>query len=130
MNPIACLISSVKTQPLPEKYLCTAKEIYKDAKETFSGPVEIPSIPNLDHWFKSDIQKALSSILNHIEEESDAAMRNALKLALSSIIVRVSNQESDTRYAAVDNNYTADDVFNAFLSACKKSMMQKRDLCR
>ena len=31
LNPIACLISSVKTQPLPEKYLCTAKEIYKDA---------------------------------------------------------------------------------------------------
>ena len=129
LNPIACLISSVKTQPLPEKYLCTAKEIYKDAKETFSGPVEIPSIPNLDHWFKSDIQKALSSILNHIEEESDAAMRNALKLALSSIIVRVSNQESDTRYAAVDNNYTADDVFNAFLSACKKIHDAKKEIC-
>ncbi len=129
LNPIACLISSVKTQRLPEEYLYTAKKVCEKAKETFNGPVEIPAIPNLDHWFKADIQKALSSILSRIEEESDAAMRNALKLALSSIIVRVSNQESDTRYAAVDNNYTANDVFNTFLNACKKIHDAKNRVC-
>ena len=58
--------------------------------------------------------------LTHIDEQSDVNLKNALKLALSSIIVRVSNQESDTRYAAIDNNYTANDVLESFLTACNK----------
>lgn len=41
-------------------------------------------------------------------------------LALSSILVRVSNQESDTRYAAVKKSVTADDVYIYFLSAVSK----------
>lgn len=120
LNPIACLISSVKTQILPNDFLQSANSICEQAQSTYNGCVEIPSIPNLDHWFKADIQKALSAILTHIDAVHDVKARNALKLALSSIIVRVSNQESDTRYAAVDNNYVANDVFAAFLNACNK----------
>ena len=41
-------------------------------------------------------------------------MREALQVALSSIIVRVSNQESDTRYAAIEKNVSANDVFEHF----------------
>lgn len=127
LNPIACLISSVKTQPLPDNFLFIAKAVYEQSQNTFAGYVEIPIIPNLDHWFKTDVQKALSSILKHIDEQSDVLLRNALKLALSSIIVRVSNQESDTRYAAIDNNHSANDVFNSFMSACQKIYEAKKE---
>lgn len=120
LNPIACLISSVKLQKLPQNFLLAANNVFESAKKTFDVCVEIPKIPNLDHWFKADVQKALSAILKHIELQEDDTVKNPLKLALSSIIVRVSNQESDTRYAAVDNNYTASDVFNAFSNACNK----------
>lgn len=120
LNPIACLISSVKTQELSPEFLPVANDVYAQAKNTFYGYVDIPSIPNLNHWFKSDVQKAISSLLKYIDEQSNVNLKNALRLALSSIIVRVSNQESDTRYAAVDNNYTADDVFGSFLTACNK----------
>lgn len=120
LNPIACLISSVKTKELPPEFLPVAHDVYEQAKNTFDGYVDIPTIPNLDHWFKPDVQKALSSLLTHIDEQSDVNLKNALKLALSSIIVRVSNQESDTRYAAIDNNYTANDVLESFLTACNK----------
>ena len=120
LNPIACLISSVKTQELPQEFLSVANDVYEQAKSTFVGCVDIPTIPNLDHWFKFDVQKALSSLLKHIDEQCNVNLKNALKLALSSIIVRVSNQESDTRYAAVDNNYNANDVFGSFLTACNK----------
>ena len=40
-----------------------------------------------------------------------------MRLALSSIIVRVSRQESDTRYAAVDKNVTGKDVLSLFRRA-------------
>ena len=126
LNPIACLISSVKTKKLPQGFLSIATDVYEQAKSTFDGCVNIPTIPNLDHWFKPDVQKALSSLLRHINEQCDINLKNALKLALSSIIVRVSNQESDTRYAAVDNSYTADDVFVAFLTACNKIYEAKK----
>lgn len=120
LNPIACLISRVKTQELSPEFLPVANDVYAQAKNIFDGYVDIPSIPNLDHWFKPDVQKALSSLLKYIDEQSNVNLKNALRLALSSIIVRVSNQESDTRYAAVDNNYTADYVFGSFLTACNK----------
>lgn len=120
LNPIACLISRVKTNRLPQEFLTISNQVYENSKNIYDGCVEIPVIPNLDHWFKPDIQKALSSLLQQIELQTDELIKEALKLALSSIIVRVSNQESDTRYAAIDNNYRASDVFDAFWSACKK----------
>ena len=126
LNPIACLISRVKTQELSPEFLPVANDVYAQAKNIFDGYVDIPSIPNLDHWFKPDVQKALSSLLKYIDEQSNVNLKNALRLALSSIIVRVSNQESDTRYAAVDNNYTADDVFGSFLTACNKIQNTKK----
>lgn len=41
-------------------------------------------------------------------------------MALSSVIVRVSNQESDTRYAAIRKNIERSDVFDLFLNSCEK----------
>lgn len=82
-----------------------------------STEVIIPPIPNLDHWFKPHIQKVLSCLTSSIELESDVDIRDALKVALSSIIVRVSNQESDTRYTAIEKQVTSDDVFVFFSKA-------------
>lgn len=120
LNPIACLISKVKTTSLPQDFIKTAKVIRDKAIKSYDNISSIPTIPNLDHWFKKDVQRALSAVLNEIVKQQDTNMSNALKLALSSIIVRVSNQESDTRYAAIDKNYSAEDVFSSFYNACKK----------
>lgn len=57
LNPIACLISSVKTKELPPEFLPVAHDVYEQAKNTFDGYVAIPTIPNLDHWFKPDVQR-------------------------------------------------------------------------
>ncbi len=127
LNPIACLISRVKVNCLPKDFLCIANNVCSSAKEAYNGSIKVPVIPNLDHWFKADIQKALSSILQQIAIQPNTIIRDALRLALSSIIVRVSNQESDTRYAAVDNNYMASDVFKGFISACNKLYYAKQE---
>jgi len=118
LHPLACLISRVKVNPLPDGLIETGKKVSITAREKYSGnSVIIPIIPRLDHWFKADIQKALASIVSQIQSESIFA--DALKLALSSIIVRVSNQESDTRYAAIEKDVCAGDVFLLFDRAVK-----------
>lgn len=129
LNPIACLISRVKTNKLDENFLEVAKQIADCAENRYLNDyVSIPEIPNLDHWFKVDIQKALSTIMAeisaaHITEDTKSAML----FSLSSIIVRVSNQESDTRYAAVEKHVAASDVFKSFYSACKKLALAKQE---
>ena len=90
--------------------------------------VEIPYIPNLNHWFSKDVQNALAA-LSQALSMAPATCQDALDLALSSIVVRVSNQESNTRYAAVEKDVTIEDVFIGFLRAADRvySALHERD---
>lgn len=118
LNPLACLITRVKTTPLPLGFDETAKQIVCKARELlFKGEVCVPSIPRLDHWFKPDVQETLAALTSLINQEQQLPIREALQVALSSIIVRVSNQESDTRYAAIDKDVSAHYVFSQFEKA-------------
>lgn len=120
LNPLACLISRVKTTALPLSLDFAIEAIVQKAQERLeTGDVQIPSIPRLDHWFKPEVQRALAALVTEINREPVTAVREALQVALSSIIVRVSNQESDTRYAAVEKNYAAQDVFKHFKGAAR-----------
>lgn len=118
LNPIACLISRVATTPQPEKLSDKIKKCLQIARN--SKPKKVTHIPNLDHWFKKPIQDSISSILIAIEKESCKHTREVLNLALSSTLVRVSNQDSDTRYAAIKKKHTAEDVFKLFQKVCVK----------
>lgn len=118
LNPIACLIARVKTSPAPNNLVEQAKQISLAA-----GKNKKPyrwEIPNVDHWFKQDVQKAVAALLQEINAHDGTTSHDALRLALSSILVRVSNQDSDTRYAAVEKKVTKTDVFEKFVSAVEK----------
>lgn len=118
LNPIACLIARVKTSPAPDGLLLTARELSRAARANNAPPRW--DIPNVDHWFKADVQHAIAALLHAFRRVSDVRMLDALQLALSSILVRVSNQDSDTRYAAVDKSVTGEDVFAGFEAAVNK----------
>jgi len=118
LNPIACLIARVKTASLPADLEGAAERI-STAAWANKSPVRW-SIPNVDHWFKEDIQQAVAALLEEINVVPLGVTRDALQLALSSILVRVSNQDSDTRYAAVAKQIGVVDVFGQFRAACSK----------
>jgi site-specific DNA-methyltransferase (cytosine-N4-specific) len=118
LNPIACLISRVKTQHLTDGFLESAKDVVERAKK--SKRVTIPQIPNLNHWFRRDIQEATARLLTHIELVENISIKEALRLSLSSILVRVSNQDSDTRYAAVEKHIDAKKFYALFLSSAER----------
>lgn len=115
LHPLACLISRVKTSPLEPHFTHTAEAVIRRARVRMTEDKAIvPYIPNLNHWFRVPIQEALAALIDEIDRVSSILTKEALRVAFSSIIVRVSNQESDTRYAAVDKKVSIDDVFNFF----------------
>lgn len=115
VNPLACLITRVKTTPLPPGFYDVARQAIREAQNQVSKDlVQVPMIPRLDHWFKPDIQKVLAALVEQINQEEQIPLREALQVTLSSIITKVSNQESDTRYAAIDKDVSAEDVFDYF----------------
>ena len=118
LNPIACLIARVKTGARPHSLTDTAHALSASASQ--SRAKRTWNIPNVDHWFKPDVQSAIVALLNELCAVTDQGTHDALRLALSSILVRVSNQDSDTRYAAVEKDVVRADVFTGFIAAAEK----------
>lgn len=116
LNPVACLIARVKTSALPAGIIASAHSVLSRAA---SVEAAIPLIPNLAHWFKQPVQTELARLMKAIEA-APQHHQDFLKLAASSIIVRVSNQDSDTRYAAVDKQIDARTIPALFLRACER----------
>ncbi len=119
LNPIACLISRVKTRPLTKGISETINGVTETARRT-RHPI-VPKIPNLDHWFSRQVQKPIAALTEAIGT-AEPIHRDILRLALSSILVRVSNQESDTRYAAIRKDIDSDSVFLLFERAAWRTV--------
>jgi DNA modification methylase len=117
LNPIGCLISRVKTTPLPSGFVSATARCIAEARQHEHNP--LPHIPNLTHWFRVDVCEALAALRLAIGQVEDPGTRQALEAVFSSIIVRVSNQDSDTRYAAVTKDVSAEAVFDAFAESAQ-----------
>lgn len=115
LHPLACLITRVKTASLQPQFVQIAEEVVRSARARLAaGKISVPDIPNLNHWFKIDVQKSLAALITEINSLPSNPTMDALKVAFSGIVVRVSNQESDTRYAAIEKTVSADAVFDLF----------------
>jgi DNA modification methylase len=117
VNSIACLISRVRTTTSATGFDDAVSEVI--ARASGKKSVAIPDIPNLDHWFKKPVAEVLAKLVGAIKK-APANCRDPLRLCLSSILVRVSNQDSDTRYAAVEKDITPENVFAYFENACAR----------
>jgi site-specific DNA-methyltransferase (cytosine-N4-specific) len=116
LSPLAVLMARVKTTPLSAPLKPVAMDVLSRARLAIHP---VPPIPRLDHWFLQPVQRALGSLVAEIADVGDPIARDALRVALSSIIVRVSNQESDTRYAAIRKQVSDSDVFDLFERAAE-----------
>lgn len=118
LNPIACLISEIKTIPLPPTFLEASYDSIHSAVALKA--VAVPDIPNLAHWFPESVSVGIAKLLTIINSIEQNSIRQHLRLALSSVLVRLSNQDSDTRYAAVSNANVEDNVYAQFRAMCQK----------
>jgi DNA modification methylase len=112
LNPIATLVSAVKTSVLNQEQLKKASNVLQlikgDIERYYEGKKTIkyvlPEFNNRDHWFQKNVLNELGIIKAHIENFSDVKLKNYLYTAFSAIVVSVSNQESDTRFAAINKD--------------------------
>ena len=111
LNPIAVLVSRAKTNKLMKEDInlisSLLNEIKKDISNYYNNKnvrinYEIPEFNNRDHWFQKNVLHELGIIKAHILKIEKPELRDFLFTAMSSIIVTVSNQESDTRFAAIN----------------------------
>ena len=119
LNPIACLMGRVKTSPLPDGVDLAGRMIQESLDEYEPSLDWFDSIPNVDHWFESSVKERLGQLTASINRLPDS-WHDCANLALSSIVVKVSRQDSDTRYAAVENDVSPSDVDRLFLNALEK----------
>ena len=117
VNPIAALISKVKTNPPRQEIGTIASKLVAMAENAIDSPV--PEIPRVAHWFTPGATLALAKLTRLLIDVADTEVRDALRVALSRIVVRVSRQDSDTRYAAVESSVEEGDVYRLFVGSAR-----------
>jgi len=122
INGLSSLLSKVKATPLSRQELNRIKSFidviadYNLNWQTHRPKIKVKNITGLEHWFQRNVAEELTQILTLIEEQKNNNVKDFLKIVLSSIIVRVSNQESDTRFAAKNKNIPDNFTFDLFIS--------------
>jgi site-specific DNA-methyltransferase (cytosine-N4-specific) len=107
INYIAILISNFKILSLKNDEIKVINSFYDSILKTSEEMIrksntKLVDFKTINHWFKDDIILFLSYLKEKIIEYSlgNEKIETFLNLVFSSIVTTVSNQESDTRYAA------------------------------
>jgi site-specific DNA-methyltransferase (cytosine-N4-specific) len=127
LNPIACLISRVRVQRWEPhdaaESMRHARALHRAALEADDAGPLASAIPRVDHWFDPWAQLGLAGAISYLDDVEDPIWRDRLATAISSVVVRVSKQESDTRYAAVekrgDREHVALELGQAVVRVCE-----------
>ena len=78
-----------------------------------------PPIPNIEKWFEKHVTEELCLLRHLIDQTTEGLARDAAQLALSRIIIRVSNQESETRYVSVAKKVCPSLTLRAYIESLK-----------
>jgi len=130
VSELAVLIAQVKTTPIKPELLLSLPQVAEKATDSLLKE-KIPARPNiskLDYWFKDFVIDELSVIIKEINELNNPALADFCRVALSSILVTVSNQDSDTRYARTENGIKKGDTLKKFakrLNAMRNVMFRE-----
>ena len=144
INPIGSIIGKAKTTALCEadeqqinKFIANL-EYYSDnpicLSEYFETnkallEKEIPNIPNIEKWFDPTVICELAFLKHLLKTEllSQAARTVALA-SLSKIITKVSNQENETTYRAIDKGIKTGDTLRIYLKDIKSNYSKVKAL--
>lgn len=137
-NPLSALIGRVKTGYMTPSIRADLEQLAAAVESRLVGPdreVEAqwnsvlerygkycPDIPNIEKWFNVEARAALCLLRHLIDTTTDDLSRDAALLAFSRIILRVSNQESETRYVSVKKNVSFKICLRAYLESLRTVM--------
>lgn len=116
-NAVAVLVSRAKVALYSKRTVGQleqfAKTLDAQLESAKARPGIVPASEKMSFWFSPEVLDRLSAIKGLILR-SPTSLRTLLMAIFSSIIVRVSYQDSDTRYARVPRGVTPADVDRAF----------------
>lgn len=133
-NAVACLVSKAKTSNYSKKDI----ELLKSFNKNFSklserkiskiGPEAWPlDYHNIKYWFDEEAIFDLGVLRSSIDELPKRAKLLALAV-FSSIIVRASHQDSDTRYARIDREYISGSAIKRFQSKLDETIKRALEI--
>ncbi|OLT39498.1 hypothetical protein BJF86_08815 [Serinicoccus sp. CNJ-927] len=127
INPIACLISRVRSMAWHPVWTGDLDRHLEGLREvaSSSGDVgqEFATIPRLDHWFTLDAQRALTGAVRYLRSlNADDPWRDVIAVSVSAATVRISNQESDTRYAAISKGGDFESAVASILRSLRRTV--------
>ncbi|MBS1759150.1 MAG: DNA adenine methylase [Bacteroidetes bacterium] len=127
VNGLSVLLSQVKSTPLTEQQFSIVEDFISKIEKEISKwksekrpKIKIKEIEGQEHWFQQNVSEEITFLLNEISKQKDNDIQNFLKIVLSSIIVRVSNQDSDTRFAAIEKNINNGYTLETFCKRAKE----------
>lgn len=125
INGLACLLSKVKSTPFSTHQIKIFDEAvtrftkgFFDLKNGVRTEAALPSFDRFEHWFQPNVANELAWLKDSINQIIDTDVKDSLKIALAAIIVQVSNQESDTRFAAINKSIKDAHTLKLFLNKC------------
>lgn len=134
-NPLSALIGRVKTGYMSPsartdlEQLCAAVEghIISFSSQTTNWATHLrsrysnylPPIPNMKKWFEDHVIGELCLIRHLIDQTTEGLARDAACLALSRVILRISNQDSETRYVSASKDLRPTIALRAYLESLR-----------
>ncbi|HSW41274.1 MAG TPA: DNA methyltransferase [Patescibacteria group bacterium] len=134
-NPLGQLIGRVKTGFMSrgartqldqllaavEGHLLDPGSMAAEAPDALRGRYStyVPDIPHIDKWFSPHAVAELALVRHLIERVTEGVAHDAAQLALSRIMIRVSNQDSETRYVAVPKAIGSGFVLRAYIESLR-----------
>ena len=131
INHIAILIAKGKLLNLSEQEITHLVGFIDRFETNYMERIKtvVPrTYPSVEHWFCQNSIKILSLILEEAKELKTEQEKTFANLVTSAIINTISNQESDTRYAAIEKpDLTINKVANIFIKKYRAtlSLMQE-----
>lgn len=119
INPLANLITKVKTTPLSTELLSNSFDDIESAFFNKSVKFDTVDFKNIDFWFTNNTQNQISKMLFLIEKVSDIDTKEFLKICLSEIIREVSvcrhsGFKMHRDKAKIDRDYSNEIIFNMY----------------
>ena len=134
-NPLSALIGKVKAGFMSPNIQADLEQLYASIKSQMISKENeqkdwskslvsrfsdfVPDIPNIEKWFDKQVIGELALIRYLISQITDGLAHDAALVALSRIVIRVSNQDSETRYVSTPKNVAPLLTLKAYLSALK-----------
>lgn len=126
INPLARLISKVKTTPINPSELMAAFNRFERVDLFDIKKVEVPKFKNLEYWFGPHVSKTLVKMKNEINKIKNDEIKNFFLVCLSETIRKVSNtRQSEFKLYRIPENmlrYHNPNPFLVFSKIFKKNL--------